>query len=97
VVLSDVNAVPDRAYTIGIVLAWQLAVSPILASISALGIVHELPPGVAMQSLAPAALGDTVRQGPNLGMSLAAVAAVLIVWTLVALALGAWRDTTRDA
>jgi hypothetical protein len=69
----------------------------ILASISALGIVRELVPGVAMQNLAPAALGDTVRQGPQVGMSLAAVAAVLIGWIVLSLAVGAWRDTTRDA
>jgi hypothetical protein len=79
------------------VLAWQLVVSPILASISALGIVRELLPGVAMQDLAPAALGETVRQGPQVGMSLAVVTAVLVVWTLLALVIGAWRDTTRDA
>jgi ABC-type transport system involved in multi-copper enzyme maturation permease subunit len=90
-------AVGSRAYTIGIVLAWQLAVSPILASISALGIVRELVPDVALQSLAPAALGTTVGQAPYRNMSLAAVAAVLIGWTVLVLAIGAWRDTTRDA
>ena len=87
----------SRSYTIGIVLAWRLALTPILASISALGIVRELVPGVALQNLAPAALGDSVRQGPQVPMSVAAIAAVLIVWTVVALAAGAWRDTRRDA
>ncbi|HET8894341.1 MAG TPA: hypothetical protein VFM96_09625 [Gaiellaceae bacterium] len=87
----------SRSYTIGTVLAFRLAITPLLASISALGIVRELLPGVAMQNLAPAAFGGSIRQGPAVGMSLAATAAVLIVWTAVALALGAWRDTTRDA
>jgi hypothetical protein len=90
-------AVGSRAYTIGIVLAWLLAVGPILAAISALGIFRELIPSVAMQELAPAALGDTVRGGPVVPMSLAAVTAVLVVWTLAALAIGARWDTTRDA
>jgi ABC-type transport system involved in multi-copper enzyme maturation permease subunit len=90
-------AVGSRAYTIGIVLAWQLAVSPIVMSISALGIFRELVPSAAIQELAPAGLGDTVRGGPVVPMSLAAVAAVLVVWPLVVLAIGAWRDTTRDA
>jgi ABC-type transport system involved in multi-copper enzyme maturation permease subunit len=87
----------SRSQTIGIVLAWRLALTPILASISALGVVRELVPGVVLQSLDPAGFGDALRQGPHVGVSAAAVAAVLIVWTVVALAAGAWRDTTRDA
>jgi ABC-type transport system involved in multi-copper enzyme maturation permease subunit len=87
----------SRSYTIAMLLAWRLALTPILASIPVLGVVRELVPGVALQHLQPVALGDTARQGPVVGMSLAAVAAVLIVWTAAALAAGAWRDTTRDA
>ena len=87
----------SRSYTIGIVLAWRMAITPILASISALGIVRELVPGVVLQGLAPAGFGDAVRQGPVVAMSVGATAAVLIVWTIAALALAGWRDTTRDA
>jgi ABC-type transport system involved in multi-copper enzyme maturation permease subunit len=89
--------VGSRAYTIGIVLAWKLALTPILASISALGIVRELVPGVGLQDLAPAALGNAVRQVPDVGMTTAAIAAVLLVWMVSALVAGVWRDTTRDA
>jgi uncharacterized membrane protein YdfJ with MMPL/SSD domain len=39
----------------------------------------------------------TVGQAPYRNMSLAAGAAVLIGWTVLVLAIGAWRDTTRDA
>jgi hypothetical protein len=87
----------SRSYTIGIVLAFRLAITPILASISALGIVRELVPGVAMEGLTPAGFGDALRQGPDVPMSIAATAAVLVAWTLLALILGGWRDTTRDA
>jgi len=86
----------SRSYTIGILLAWRLALTPLLMSISALGVVRELVPGAALQRLAPAGLGDSVRQGAQVGMSTAAVAAVLIAWTVVALALGGRRDATRD-
>ena len=89
--------VGSRSYTIGIVLAFRLAVMPVLMSISALGIVRELVPGTALQYLTPAALGDSARQGGAVPISVAAVAAVLVVWAVVALAAGAWRDTTRDA
>jgi len=78
-------------------LAGGLALTPLLASISALGIVRELVPGVALERLAPAGLGDSVRQGPQVGMSTAAIAAVLIVWAVAAVVLGGWRDSTRDA
>jgi ABC-type transport system involved in multi-copper enzyme maturation permease subunit len=87
----------SRSYAIGIVLAFRLAVTPILASISALGIVRELLPGVAMQALDPAALGDASRQGPAIPMSTGAIATVLIVWAVVAVVLAGWRDATREA
>ena len=87
----------SRSYTIGIVLAWRLALTPLLASIAALGVVRELVPGVALDKLLPVALHDAARQGPRVGMSLAAAALVLVVWTVAALVAGAVRDTTRDA
>jgi len=89
--------VGSRSYTIGILLAFRLALTPILASISALGIVRELVPGVALQALTPAALGDAAQQGPTIPMSTAAIAAVLIVWAGAGVGLGAWRDSRRDA
>jgi ABC-type transport system involved in multi-copper enzyme maturation permease subunit len=87
----------SRSYAIGVVLALRLAIMPLVASISALGIVRELMPSVALESLAPAGLGDAVRQGPSIAMSTGAVAAVLIVWALAAVALAGRRDVTRDA
>jgi ABC-type transport system involved in multi-copper enzyme maturation permease subunit len=89
--------VGSRSYTIGTLLAFRLAITPILASISALGIVRELVPGVALQALTPAALGNAAQQGPTILMSTAAIAAVLIVWAVVPVVAGAWRDTQRDA
>jgi len=87
----------SRSYTIGTLLAFRLALTPILASISTLGIVRELLPGVALQGLTPAALGNAAQQGPTIPMSTAAIAAVLIIWAVAAVAAGAWRDTRRDA
>jgi ABC-type transport system involved in multi-copper enzyme maturation permease subunit len=84
-------------YAIGLVLAFRLAITPLIASISALGIVRELMPGVALQALTPAGLGDAARQGPVIPMSTAAVAAVLLVWTVAALRIAGWHDVKRDA
>jgi ABC-type transport system involved in multi-copper enzyme maturation permease subunit len=87
----------SRSYAIGVVLAFRLAVAPLVASISALGIVRELMPSVAMQTLTPSALGSAARLGPAIGMSTAAIAGVLIIWAIAALGLAGWRDVTRDA
>jgi hypothetical protein len=86
----------SRSYTIGIVLAWTLALSPIISNISALGIVRELVPSAALGRIGPSALRDTLSQGPVVHMSVAAGIAVLITWAIVLLAAGAWRDTHRD-
>lgn len=87
----------SRSYAIGVVLAFRLAVAPLVASISALGIVRELMPSVAIERLTPAALGDSARMGPHIAMSIGAVAAVLLVWAVAAVAAAGWRDVTRDA
>jgi hypothetical protein len=86
----------SRSYAIGIVLAFRLAIAPIVAAISALGIVRELMPSVALQALEPSPLASA-QPGPAVGMSPAAITAVLIVWTLAALGTAGWRDVTRDA
>jgi ABC-type transport system involved in multi-copper enzyme maturation permease subunit len=83
-----------RSYTIGTMLAWVFAVTPLLGAISALGTVRRLVPGVALDNLIPSGLPS---QGSQIAMSPAAVAAVLIVWAGAMLVLGAWRDTRRDA
>jgi hypothetical protein len=95
--VGTVCLVGSRSYTIGGLLAFRLALTPILASISALGIVREFVPGVALQDLTPSALGNAARQGPTVGMSVAAIAAVLIVWAAAVVIAGGVRDSTRDA
>jgi ABC-type transport system involved in multi-copper enzyme maturation permease subunit len=88
----------SRSYSIGILLAFRLAVAPLLASISSLGIVRELVPVVGLNHLAPTGLGNSVWMGnPVVSISLGATAAVLVAWTAAALVLGARRDVTRDA
>lgn len=87
----------SRSYTIGFVLAWRLALTPLLSGIAALGVVRELIPGVAIANVAPAAFAKTLTEGAIVPMSMAAVAAVLIGWVVVALAVGGRRDIRRDA
>jgi hypothetical protein len=95
--LGLASALGSRSQTIGILLAWRLALTPLLISISAFGIGREFVPGVALQRFAPHALEQFMRQGPVVSTSLAAAFATLVVWTVVALGVGAWRTATRDA
>jgi hypothetical protein len=84
----------SRGTSIGILLGWWLVATPVLMNLESLGSVREGLAVVALERLAPAALfeGD-----PTVPISLAAALTVLLAWTVVPLALGAWRTCTRDA
>jgi hypothetical protein len=84
----------SRGTTIGIVLGWQIVVVPLLLEIGALGSLREGLPGAATDRLEPAALFEG---GAAVPMSLAAAVFVIAAWTVVPLAMGAWRTCTRDA
>jgi uncharacterized membrane protein YciS (DUF1049 family) len=88
------SAIGSRGTTIGIVLGWQIVAVPVLLQIKMLGSLREALLGAATARLAPAALFDGA---PTIAMSLAATVAVIVVWAVVPLALGAWRTATRDA
>jgi hypothetical protein len=87
----------SRAQTIGILLAWRLAVTPILLSISVLGAGRDAIPGAAFEQLAPHALNEYIRQGPVVSMSVGVALLTIVLWTAAALAAGAWRTVKRDA
>src|SRR5712691_6052325 len=84
----------SRGTTIGIVLGWQIVAVPALLEIGALGSLREGLLGAATGRLAPAALFEGA---PTVPMSLVAAALVIVAWTVVPLAAGAWRTCTRDA
>jgi hypothetical protein len=83
----------SRGTTIGIVLGWQLVLTPVLVQIKGLGSLRDGLLGAATYRLAPAALFD----GTVVPMSLSAAALVIVAWTAVPLAVGALRTYTRDA
>jgi hypothetical protein len=88
------SLISSRGTSIGILLGWWLVATPVLMNLESLGSIRESLAVVALDALAPAALfeGD-----PTVPMSLAGAGAVLLAWTVVPLALGAWRTCTRDA
>jgi ABC-type transport system involved in multi-copper enzyme maturation permease subunit len=87
----------SRSYTIGILLAFRLALTPLISAIGALGIVRELMPGVALANLGPDTFLKTFSPAGVVTASTGAAVAVLLVWALAAIRIGSWRDTHRDA
>ena len=77
----------SRGTAIGVLLAWQLAVAPILL---ASGKLDGVLPNAALLAFDPA-------DETTVGVSSAGALAVLVAWTLVPLAAGAWRTRTSDA
>jgi hypothetical protein len=88
------STIGSRGTTIGVVLGWSIVAAPVLLQIKALGSYREVLLGAATERLQPAALfeGDV-----SVPMSLAAAVLVVVGWTVVPLAVGAWRTATRDA
>jgi hypothetical protein len=95
--LGAASLVGSRSMTIAGMLAFRLAVSPILLAIGALGAGRDVVPGAALTRLAPEPLREFTRQGEPVPMSVTTAGLVLLVWAAAALALGAWRTVTRDA
>jgi ABC-type transport system involved in multi-copper enzyme maturation permease subunit len=95
--LGFASLVGSRSTAIGVLLAFRLAVVPILSQISFLGASREALPGPAVERLAPARLANDVRHSADLHMSLGTAVLVAVLWTIVSLGIGAWRTQTRDA
>jgi hypothetical protein len=61
------------------------------------GPAREILPSVAIDRFIPGGLAGVLRPDNQPSMSIAAGVATLVVWTIVALAIGSWRTRTRDA
>jgi ABC-type transport system involved in multi-copper enzyme maturation permease subunit len=84
----------SRGTSIGILLGWQLGAMPVLIAIGSLGSLREGLFYAAADRLQPAALADGPAPMP---MAVATAVVVLVAWTVIPLALGAWRTQSRDA
>jgi hypothetical protein len=78
----------SRGPVIGIALAFQLGISPLLGQIEAIGSFRRLIPEVAIARIAEA---DVLA-----GFTLAAAIGVLVLWTAVLLGAGARRALTQE-
>jgi len=88
----------SRSATVGIVLAWQVAVTPLALGAAKLGVLREGLLTAALDRVIPAGLLPGARPDPvGPTMSLAVAAVVIAAWAIIPLAAGAWRTKTRDA
>jgi hypothetical protein len=76
----------SRATSIGVLLAWQLAVAPLLLQT---GKLDPLLLGAALKRIEP---GDG-----STSITLATATVSIVAWAITPLAAGAWRTKTRDA
>jgi ABC-type transport system involved in multi-copper enzyme maturation permease subunit len=89
------SLIGSRGISIGVLLGWQLAVTPLILNISVLGVTRELLLTAATDRVRPFS-GDG-GGGGALHVSLAAAILVLVGWVVVPLVAGGWRTATRDA
>jgi hypothetical protein len=94
IALGVSSLLSSRGTSIGILLGWLLVGMPLLMQLGSLGVIRESFIGAATERLEPATVLGREAAVP---MSLAAAVAVIAAWTIVPLALGAWRTCTRDA
>jgi len=87
----------SRSITVGVLLAWQLAVSQLLLQVTALGAARQAILEAPLGRLVPAVLRGERLCEVSATMSLTVAALVIAAWAVVPLVAGAWRTQTRDA
>jgi len=87
----------SRPAALTVLIGWQLVASPVLANISSLGSSRKLVLAQAITHFSPVNVGDRGGRGATVTMASATAIAVIAVWIVVFLVLGAWRTRTMDA
>jgi hypothetical protein len=86
-----------RGTAIGLLIAWQLAGSRLIESITNFGNWRGLISSVATDRFLPGATDTIQLHRDSISLSLGAAIAVVVAWIVVATALGVWRTVTQDA
>ena len=94
IALGVSSLVGSRGTSIGILLGFQLVAMPLLLGFGALGVLREGLVAAAIERFEPSSV---LGHPPAVAMSATAAVVTVVAWTLVPLALGAWRTCTRDA
>jgi hypothetical protein len=81
--------VGSRGPVIGILLAFELAISPLLEQVKFLGHARDVIPSAALGRI-----GDMPQHGMQVALGTAIV--VVLAWMAVAFGVGAWKTRTRE-
>jgi hypothetical protein len=87
----------SRSTTVGILLAWQLAVAQLLLQITALGGARQAIQPAAISRLMPAGLVEGQSDPVSGSMTIVVAIVVVAAWAVIPLVAGAWRTRSRDA
>jgi len=88
----------SRSAIVGILLAWQFALTPLALGAAKLGVLREGLLTAGLDRMIPAGLLPGARPDPvSATMPIAVGVAVIAAWAVVPLVAGAWRTCTRDA
>ena len=87
----------SRTYTIASLLAFTLALTPLLSAVGLLGKSRVAIPAVALRNLAPHGLRKLLESGSPVNVSAFLAAVVLVAWALLFGLGGGRRDERRDA
>lgn len=93
VALGVASLLGSATTSIALLLGWNFAVIPALQAIDKLGALREALLPVAIERLQPDGLIGAEAPASSLIVAVVAIAG----WSLIPLALGAWRTATRDA
>jgi hypothetical protein len=87
----------SRTAAVGLVLAWQFVLSPLLVGISGLGVIRQGIQTASLGRFIPAGLQSGSSDPVSSTMSVGIAALVIVAWAIIPLAAGAWRTKARDA
>lgn len=96
IALGFASLIGSVSTTLAVLIPFEVVVTHLLLGLNVLTGLRELFPGISLAALAPASLKGE-GMAPDLTISLGAIIAILLVWTIAALGAGAWRTRTQDA
>ena len=96
--LGVASVAGTRSATVGILLAWQFAVTPLALGVAKLGVLREGLLTAGLNRMIPAGLLPGARPDPvSPHMSIMLAVTLIAAWAVIPLVAGAWRTSTRDA
>src|ERR1700738_2251723 len=95
--MSAASIMASRSTSISVLLALELVATSILTTLTGLPVLRQLWVGVSIRRLEPVALLPKDFGKGLLAIGGGSAIAVIVVWCVAGVVVGAWRTMTRDA